>query len=181
MDVITTPLDGLLLLKPNIFVDPRGYFFESYNIDDYAKHGINCAFVQDNQSLSNKGVLRGLHFQNPPYAQDKLVRVISGSVLDIVVDIRKSSPTYGQHYKVLLSGENNLALFVPKGFAHGFICLEDNTLFYYKCSAVYNKEAEGGLLWNDPALGIDWGVDAPLLSDKDLTYTEFAAFNSLFD
>jgi dTDP-4-dehydrorhamnose 3,5-epimerase len=181
MDVITTPLDGLLLLKPNIFVDPRGYFFESYNIDDYAKHGINCAFVQDNQSLSNKGVLRGLHFQNPPYAQDKLVRVISGSVLDIVVDIRKSSPTYGQHYKVLLSGENNLALFVPKGFAHGFICLENNTLFYYKCSAVYNKEAEGGLLWNDPALGIDWGVDAPLLSDKDLTYTEFAAFNSLFD
>ena len=181
MDVITTPLDGLLLLKPNIFVDPRGYFFESYNIDDYAKHGINCAFVQDNQSLSNKGVLRGLHFQNPPYAQDKLVRVISGSVLDIVVDIRKSSPTYGQHYKVLLSGENNLALFVPKGFAHGFICLEDNTLFYYKCSAVYNKVAEGGLLWNDPALGIDWGVDAPLLSDKDLTYTEFAAFNSLFD
>lgn len=181
MDVITTPLDGLLLLKPNIFVDPRGYFFESYNIDDYAKHGINCAFVQDNQSLSNEGVLRGLHFQNPPYAQDKLVRVISGSVLDIVVDIRKSSPTYGQHYKVLLSGENNLALFVPKGFAHGFICLEDNTLFYYKCSAVYNKVAEGGLLWNDPALGIDWGVDAPLLSDKDLTYTEFAAFISLFD
>lgn len=181
MEIITTPLDGLLLLKPKIFNDLRGYFFESYNIDDYAIHGINCAFVQDNQSLSNKGVLRGLHFQKPPYAQDKLVRVISGSVLDVVVDIRKSSPTYGQHYKVLLSGENNLALFVPKGFAHGFICLEDNTLFYYKCSALYNREAEDGLLWNDHTLDIDWGIAEPLLSDKDLTYTDFSAFNSFFD
>lgn len=181
MEIITTPLEGLVIIKPKIFVDPRGYFFESYNIEDYARHGIDCDFVQDNQSLSKKGVLRGLHFQNPPYAQDKLVRVISGSVLDIVVDIRKKSPTYGQHYKVLLSGDNNLALFVPKGFAHGFICLENNTLFYYKCSSVYNKDAEGGLLWNDPVLNIDWGIDAPLLSDKDLVYTPFEGFNSLFD
>ncbi len=181
MEIITTPLEGLVIIKPKIFVDPRGYFFESYNIEDYARHSLDCNFVQDNQSLSKKGVLRGLHFQNPPYAQDKLVRVIRGSVLDIVVDIRKKSPTYGQHYKVLLSGDNNLALFVPKGFAHGFICLENNTLFYYKCSSVYNKDAEAGLLWNDPVLNIDWGIDAPLLSDKDLVYAPFEGFNSLFD
>lgn len=181
MEVITTPFDGLLIIKPQIFNDPRGFFFESYNINEYTKHGINCNFVQDNQSLSNKGVLRGLHFQNPPYAQDKLVRVISGSVLDVVVDIRKGSPTYGQHFKLELSGKNNLALFVPKGFAHGFVCLEDNTLFYYKCSSVYNRSAESGLLWNDPALNIDWGIENPILSDKDLVYNSFTTFNSLFD
>jgi dTDP-4-dehydrorhamnose 3,5-epimerase len=181
MEIITTPFNGLLIIKPQIFYDPRGFFFESYNINEYAKHGINCSFVQDNQSLSNNGVLRGLHFQNPPFAQDKLVRVISGSVLDVVVDIRKNSPTYGQHFKIELSGKNNLALFVPKGFAHGFVCLEDNTLFYYKCSAVYNRSAESGLLWNDPSLNIDWGGENPILSDKDLVYNSFTAFNSLFD
>lgn len=180
MEVVETPLQGLLLIKPRIFTDSRGYFFESYNINDFHKAGITVAFVQDNQSLSNKGALRGLHFQNPPNAQDKLVRVIKGSVLDVVVDIRKNSPTYGQHYKVELSGDNNLALFVPKGFAHGFVCLEDNTLFYYKCSDVYNPQAESGLLWNDPALGIDWGIENPVVSDKDLKYTDFNSFSTLF-
>lgn len=180
MEVINTPLEGLLVIKPRIFSDSRGYFFESYNINAYHAAGITVNFVQDNQSLSNKGVLRGLHFQNPPYAQDKLVRVIKGRVLDVAVDIRKNSPTYGQHYKVELSGENNLALFVPKGFAHGFICLEDNTLFYYKCSDVYNPQAESGLMWNDPALGIDWGIENPVISDKDLKYDSFSNLKSLF-
>lgn len=180
MEVVETPLQGLLLIKPRIFTDTRGYFFESYNINDFHKVGITVPFVQDNQSLSNKGALRGLHFQNPPHAQDKLVRVIKGSVLDVVVDIRKNSPTYGRHYKVELSGDNNLALFVPKGFAHGFVCLEDNTLFYYKCSDVYNPGAESGLLWNDPVLGIDWGIENPVVSDKDLKYTDFNSFSTLF-
>ncbi len=180
MEVITTPFAGLLILKPKIYNDSRGFFFESYNKDDYHNAGINCDFVQDNQSLSNKGVLRGLHFQNPPHAQDKLVRVIQGRVLDVVVDIRSQSPTYGQHFKVELSGNNNLALFVPKGFAHGFICLEDNTLFYYKCSGLYNRASESGLLWNDKALGIDWGTDNPIMSEKDLEYNAFTTFNSLF-
>lgn len=180
MNIITTPFEGLLIIEPKIYNDTRGYFFESYNSNDYKSKGINCDFVQDNQSLSHKNVLRGLHFQNPPYAQDKLVRVINGSVLDIVVDIRKNSPTYGQHFKIELSGSNNLALFVPKGFAHGFICLEDNTLFYYKCSALYNREAESGLRWNDPVLNIDWGIQNPTLSDKDLVYDSFTDFNSLF-
>jgi dTDP-4-dehydrorhamnose 3,5-epimerase len=180
MEVITTPFAGLLILKPKIYNDSRGFFFESYNKDDYHNAGINCDFVQDNQSLSNKGVLRGLHFQNPPHAQDKLVRVIQGRVIDVVVDIRQQSPTYGQHFKLELSGDNNLALFVPKGFAHGFICLEDNTLFYYKCSGLYNRASESGLLWNDKALGIDWGTDNPIMSEKDLEYKAFATFNSLF-
>jgi dTDP-4-dehydrorhamnose 3,5-epimerase len=180
MNVITTPFEGLLIIEPKIFNDSRGFFFESYNSDEYYKNGITCNFVQDNQSLSNKNVLRGLHFQNPPFAQDKLVRVISGSVLDVVVDIRKNSPTYGQHFMLELSGKNNLALFVPKGFAHGFICLEDNTLFYYKCSALYKREAESGLLWNDPQLNINWGIQNPILSDKDLVYKNFDKFNSLF-
>lgn len=180
MEVVETPLQGLVIIKPRIFADSRGYFFESYNINDFKKAGIDATFVQDNQSLSHKGALRGLHFQNPPYAQDKLVRVIKGSVIDVAVDIRKNSPTYGQHFKVELSGENNLALFVPKGFAHGFICLEDNTLFYYKCSDVYNPQAESGLPWNDPALGIDWGIENPVISEKDLKYSNFNSFNSLF-
>lgn len=180
MEVITTPFAGLLILKPKIYNDSRGFFFESYNKDDYHKAGITCDFVQDNQSLSNKGVLRGLHFQNPPHAQDKLVRVIQGRVIDVVVDIRQQSPTYGQHFKVELSGDNNLALFVPKGFAHGFICLEDNTLFYYKCSGLYNRASESGLLWNDEALGIDWGTENPIMSEKDLEYNAFTTFNSLF-
>lgn len=180
MEIIETPFEGLLVIKPRVFEDRRGYFFESYNKTAYEKLGINCNFVQDNQSLSHKGVLRGLHFQKPPHAQDKLVRVISGSVLDVVVDIRLNSPTYGQHYKIELSGKNNLAMFVPKGFAHGFICLEDNTLFYYKCSDFYNPGAEDGLLWNDPLLDINWGDGNPVLSDKDLVYTTFNNFNSLF-
>lgn len=180
MEIVETPFEGLLIIKPRIFEDKRGHFFESYNKIAYSKHGIDTTFVQDNQSKSAKGVLRGLHFQKPPYAQDKLVHVIHGRILDVVVDIRSNSPTYGQHFKIELTGENNLFLFVPKGFAHGFVSLEDNTLFYYKCSDYYNPQAEDGLLWNDAALGIDWGSENPLLSDKDLLYTPFNNFKSLF-
>lgn len=180
MEVTPGPLEGLLIIQPRIFTDERGYFFESYNAEKFHTAGITCTFVQDNQSLSSKGVLRGLHFQNPPYAQDKLVHVVKGRVLDVVVDIRKESPTYGQSFSIELSGENNTALFVPKGFAHGFICLEDDTLFYYKCSNLYNPAAEDGLLWNDADLNINWGEENPLLSVKDLKYTPFKTFKSLF-
>lgn len=167
MNIIETPIPGLLEIVPKVFGDDRGYFYESYNKALFENFGIDLEFVQDNQSLSNKGVLRGLHFQNPPYAQGKLVRVIQGAVLDVVVDIRKGSPTYGKHHKVLLSGENKLMFWVPPGFAHGFATLEDQTIFSYKCTNLYNKESEGSVLWNDPALGIDWGVENPLLSEKD--------------
>lgn len=167
MHVIETQIPGLLEIMPKVFGDHRGYFYESYNKEAFQNFGIHHEFVQDNQSLSSKGVLRGLHFQNPPFAQGKLVRVIQGSVLDVVVDIRKNSPTYGKHHKVLLSGENKLMFWIPPGFAHGFVTLEDETIFSYKCTNVYNKESEGSVLWNDPALGIDWGIEDPQLSAKD--------------
>ena len=137
-------------------------------------------FVQDNQSLSSKGVLRGLHFQNPPYAQGKLVRVIKGAVLDISVDIRKDSPTYGQHFSVELSEENKTVFWIPPGFAHGFVTLEDNTIFSYKCTEVYNAASEGSLLWNDADLNIDWGIADPLVSDKDRVVGNFKDFKSKF-
>ena len=136
--------------------------------------------MQDNQSLSQKGVLRGLHFQNPPFAQGKLVRVIQGSVLDVAVDIRANSPTYGQHISVLLSGENKTIFWIPPGFAHGFVTLEDNTIFTYKCTGVYNKESEGALMWNDPGLNINWGVESPLVSEKDQEAASFKSFQSRF-
>lgn len=167
MHIIETNIPGLLEIAPRVFGDHRGYFYESYNKEAFQNFGVNFEFVQDNQSLSSRGVLRGLHFQNPPFAQGKLVRVIQGSVLDVVVDIRKNSPTYGHHHKVLLSGENKLMFWIPPGFAHGFVTLEDDTIFSYKCTNVYNKESEGSVLWNDPALNIDWGIDKPQLSAKD--------------
>jgi dTDP-4-dehydrorhamnose 3,5-epimerase len=136
--------------------------------------------VQDNQSLSQKGVLRGLHFQNPPFAQGKLVRVIKGSVLDVAVDIRKDSPTYGEHFSVELSEENKTILWIPPGFAHGFVTLEDDTIFIYKCTAVYNKESEGSLIWNDEDLNIDWRVVNPLVSDKDIQAGNFNDFTTQF-
>ncbi|HEX5743647.1 MAG TPA: dTDP-4-dehydrorhamnose 3,5-epimerase [Flavobacteriaceae bacterium] len=180
MKIETTPLKDVLILTPNIFKDERGYFFESYNTQKVADF-IKCEFVQDNESLSQKNVLRGLHFQIPPFAQDKLVRVIKGSVLDIAVDLRKSSPTYGQSYSIILSGENKKQLFIPAGFAHGFITLEDDTLFSYKCSNYYEKNAERTILWNDKSLNIEWNCDQPLLSDKDLIGENFSTFESPFN
>lgn len=167
MKLIDEPLPGLKVIQPNVFGDERGHFFESYNTDAFAKIGLKANFVQDNQSLSNKGVLRGLHFQAPPMAQGKLVRVITGAVLDVAVDIRKGSPTYGQHYAIELTEENKRMFYVPEGFAHGFVVLKDHTIFSYKCTNLYAPSTEGGLMWNDPALGIDWKIDSPILSPKD--------------
>ncbi len=167
MKIIETGIPDLVEIIPNVFGDERGYFFESYNQKNFAEKGLNMQFVQDNQSLSSRGVLRGLHFQAPPFAQGKLVRVLTGSVLDVAVDIRKGSPTYGQHYSVVLSGENKKMFWIPEGFAHGFATLEDDTIFCYKCTGYYHKEAEGCILWNDPELAINWGLDDPMLSEKD--------------
>ncbi len=168
MTVRTTDFKDLLVIQPNVFGDSRGYFMESFNEARFrVETGINATFVQDNESLSSKGVLRGLHFQSPPKSQAKLVRVINGSVLDVVVDLRRSQPTYGQHFKIVLTAENKTQLFVPEGFAHGFVVLEDNTLFSYKCTNYYSPEHDRCLRWNDPALNIDWEIENPLLSDKD--------------
>ena len=175
-----TKLNDLIVIQPTIFKDERGYFFESYNEDQFKNAGIICDFIQDNQSKSQKGVLRGLHFQNPPYSQGKLVRVISGSVLDVAVDIRKDSKTYGEHFSIELTDQNKTMLWIPRGFAHGFATLEDNTIFSYKCTNLYNKESEGCILWNDQTLKIDWQIDSPTLSEKDLIGTPFQAFISLF-
>ena len=171
MEVKTTPIPDLYIIQPKVFEDDRGYFFESYSKAVFAKHGIDVDFVQDNQSLSQKGVLRGLHFQNPPFAQGKLVRAIKGSIFDVAVDLRKASPTYGHHFDIELTEKNRTMLWIPPGFAHGFLTLEDNTIFSYKCSNVYNKESEGSIIWNDPTLSIKWGLDNPTLSEKDKTGT----------
>lgn len=176
MQVIATTIPDLLVIQPKIFEDPRGYFYESYNKSNFAEHNIHVEFVQDNQSLSQKGVLRGLHFQAPPYDQGKLVRVIAGGVLDVAVDIRKNSPTYGKYFSIVLDEKNKTMFWIPPGFAHGFLTLADNTIFSYKCTNVYNKESEGSILWNDPTIGIDWGVSSPQLSDKD---KEAKLFNEL--
>jgi dTDP-4-dehydrorhamnose 3,5-epimerase len=180
MEIIKPPIDGLLVINPKIFVDDRGYFFESWNEESFVKNGLDLDFVQDNQSLSSKGVLRGLHFQNPPFAQGKLVRVIKGAVLDIVVDIRKESATYGQHFSIELNEENNTIFWIPPGFAHGFITLEDDTIVTYKCTGVYNSASEEALLWSDKDLNIDWGAIKPLVSDKDLVAGSFRNFKSQF-
>ena len=167
MKITTTPIDGLLVIEPQIFKDSRGYFFESYNQDKMKEAGIVLSFVQDNQSLSQKGAVRGLHFQAAPFEQGKLVRVVAGSVRDVVVDIRKNSPTYGQHFSIDLSAENQLMFWIPPGFAHGFETLENNTVFLYKCTNMYDKNSEGGLLWNDPAIGIKWQTSDAIVSEKD--------------
>ena len=180
MEIIKPPIDGLLVINPKIFGDDRGYFFESWSEESFAKNGLDLDFVQDNQSLSSKGVLRGLHFQNPPFAQGKLVRVIKGAVLDIVVDIRKESATYGQHFSIELNEENKTIFWIPPGFAHGFITLEDDTIFTYKCTGVYNSASEEALLWSDKDLNIDWGAIKPLVSDKDLVAGSFKNFKSQF-
>lgn len=180
MEVIETELKGLFVLKPKVFEDERGYFFESYSKKLFNEAGLDIDFVQDNQSLSQKGVLRGLHFQNPPHAQGKLVRVISGSVLDVVVDIRKDSKTYGKWYGLELTEKNKWMMYVPPGFAHGFLTLENNTVFSYKCTNFYNKASEDCLLWNDKDININWNFDKPLLSAKDLEGKAFKGFVSMF-
>ena len=180
MEFTPLEIEGLCLIKPNVYKDPRGYFFESYNNVAFSKNGINDIFLQDNQSLSQPGVLRGLHFQIQPFAQSKLVRVIKGAVLDVAVDIRKDSKTYGHHVAVELNEENNLMLYIPVGFAHGFLTLKPDTLFSYKCGNVYDKASERGIMWNDPDLNISWNCAHPILSDKDLKNEWFKEFKSPF-
>ena len=169
MKVIDTEIEGVKIVEPDVFGDARGWFCETYNAGRYKAAGIDVAFVQDNESFSHKGVIRGLHWQAAPHTQAKLVRVIRGAVWDVIVDIRKGSPTFGRHVAVTLSAENRRQLFIPRGFAHGFIVLEDNTLFSYKCDNLYCPSADRGLLFSDPALKIEWpdlGMDLTL-SEKD--------------
>ncbi len=181
MEIITTKINDLLIIKPNVYSDPRGYFFESYNKELFLSKGIDQNFVQDNESKSMKGVLRGLHFQKPPFAQGKLVRVLKGAVLDVAVDLRKSSSTYGHWESIELTEDNKFMYWIPPGFAHGFLTLEDNTVFFYKCTNVYNKSSEGSILWNDLDLKIDWGLGfEPILSDKDKIAPNFKDFCSPF-
>jgi dTDP-4-dehydrorhamnose 3,5-epimerase len=171
---------GLKLLQPTLFHDERGCFFESYNLETFKDLGIEDVFVQDNQSTSKKNVIRGLHFQVPPFAQAKMVRVIKGAVLDVAVDIRKKSLTYGQHFSIFLSEENKLQLYIPVGFAHGFAALEENTVFAYKCSNIYHKDSERSLLFNDKHLHINWNIENPIVVHKDLQAICFNDFISPF-
>jgi len=181
MEIIKSELNGILLLKPSIFGDDRGVFFESFNQAVFnALVGSEIDFVQDNQSISKKNVLRGFHFQAPPYAQGKLVRVIKGKVIDMVIDIRKDSPTYGQTYSVELSEENQHLLWIPEGFAHGFYTLEDDTIFLYKCTKPYHKASEGDVLWSDEAFDFYTMFEQPLVSDKDKIAKPFILLNSPF-
>lgn len=180
MEIIETKLKGVIVMKPKVFEDARGYFFESYNKKLFTDAGLDVEFVQDNQSLSQKGVLRGLHFQHAPHAQGKLVRVITGAVFDVAVDIRRNSPTYGQWFGERLTADNKWMMYIPEGFAHGFATLEDNTIFSYKCTDFYNKAAEDCLLWNDPDIGISWGLTDPILSEKDLQGKRIRDFKTSF-
>jgi dTDP-4-dehydrorhamnose 3,5-epimerase len=173
-------IQGLLIIKPTIFSDDRGLFYETYSKNKYHEIGLPIDLLQDNESISKKNVLRGLHFQNPPYDQGKLVRVIKGKVLDVAVDIRKKSPTYGKYLMVELSEENKYQFWIPSGFAHGFLSLTDETIFTYKCSNFYNKDAESGLIWCDTDLNINWGVDNPIVSEKDNQLYSISSFNSPF-
>ena len=181
MNIISTKIEGVYLIKPKIFNDDRGSFFESFNMKVFQKEtNQKISFVQDNQSVSSKNILRGLHFQKPPHAQAKLVRVIKGSVLDVVVDLRKKSKTYGEYILEELSEYNNHQLFIPKGMAHGFLTLEDNTIFTYKCSEFHCKDAEDSIIWNDSSIGIKWPGSKPLLSKKDQNAKKFSSFVSPF-
>ena len=177
MEFKETKIKGLFEITPRVFNDERGYFYETFKDSLFKQYGIEGNFVQDNQSFSTKGVLRGLHFQKKPFAQGKLVRVISGSVIDIAVDIRPDSSTFGQYESFLLTGENKKMVYVPEGFAHGFVTLED-AIFTYKCTNVYDKASESGIIYNDPELNIDWGVESPLVSEKDLELPTLAQIKS---
>ena len=169
MKVTKTEIDGVFIIEPQVFEDERGCFFESYNKEKLKEQGIDYDFIQDNQSKSKYGTIRGIHFQKGEYAQAKLVRVLEGTVLDVAVDLRKDSPTFGKHVAVELSAENRRQLMIPRGFGHGFSVLSETAVFAYKCDNVYNKASEGGLRYNDPKLGIDWKIDTDkaILSDKD--------------
>lgn len=184
MNIIKTPIADLLVIEPKVWKDNRGYFYESFNAKTIEEAGVKEQFVQDNQSFSQKGTLRGLHAQKAPFAQGKLVRVIQGRVLDVAVDARKSSPTYGQHFSIELSGDNHKQLWVPPGFLHGFLTLEDETIFTYKVTNYYDKDSEVGVMWNDADLQINWSADLAeedlLLSDKDLILPSFSDFSSPF-
>lgn len=184
MKILPTPIADLMVIEPKVWKDSRGYFFESFNRKTIEEAGIKDEFVQNNQSFSQRGTLRGLHAQKAPFAQGKLVRVIKGRVLDVAVDIRKNSPTYGQHFSIELSGENHKQLWVPPGFLHGFITLEDDTIFSYKVTNYYDKDSEIAVIWNDKDLNINWGnevnADEILLSDKDKDLPSFKDFVSPF-
>ena len=175
MEIIETGIKDLLVIKPKVFKDNRGYFFESFNLKELQKYGLSYDFVQDNQSYSQYGVIRGLHYQLNPYAQAKLVRVIKGKVLDVVVDLRKNSSTFGKTFSIELSDDNFLQLLVPKGFAHGFSVLSEDVIFFYKCDNYYNKEAERGIIYNDTKLDIDWQIpmDKRIISEKDSRLPNF--------
>ena len=181
MNIRKTNIEGVVIIEPRVFGDARGYFFESYSARDFAEVA-DVQFVQDNESRSCYGVVRGLHFQRPPYAQAKLVRVVEGRVLDVAVDIRKGSPTYGHYVSAELSAENHLQFFIPQGFAHGFAVLSETAVFQYKCDNFYHPEAEGAIAWDDPMLAIDWQVpaDRVLLSDKDKNHPLFKDFITPF-
>ena len=182
MKVIKTNIEGVVIIEPRIFKDNRGYFFESFSQQEFEEKVCKTTFVQDNESKSSYGVLRGLHFQKPPFAQSKLVRVIKGAVLDVAVDIRKGSPTYGQHVAVELTEENHRQFFIPKGFAHGFSVLTDEIIFQYKCDNFYAPQHEGALAWDDPELAIDWQIPADkiTLSEKDKCHPKLKKLDSPF-
>lgn len=183
MNVIKTEIDGVVIIEPRIFNDQRGYFFESFSERDFCKEVREVKFVQDNESKSQYGVLRGLHFQKPPYCQSKLVRVIKGAVLDVAVDIRKGSPTFGKHVAVELTEDNHRQFFVPRGFAHGFSVLTPEVIFQYKCDNFYAPQSEGAIAWDDPDLGIDWRItaDKVILSEKDKHHPRLKDAEWLFD
>ncbi len=182
MNVIPTSIEGLLIIEPRVFNDARGYFFESFSQREFDEKVGPITFVQDNESMSTRGVMRGLHFQRPPYTQSKLVRCVKGAVLDVAVDIRKGSPTYGQHVAVELTDDNHRQFFIPKGFAHGFTVLSDIAIFQYKCDEFYHPESESGISIMDESLGIDWRIpkDKAILSDKDTKHPLFKVFDSPF-
>ncbi len=183
MNILQTSIPGVVIIEPRLFKDDRGYFFESFSERDFNAQVREVKFVQDNESMSSYGVMRGLHFQRPPYTQSKLVRCVKGAVLDVAVDIRKGSPTYGQHVAVELTEENHRQFFVPRGFAHGFAVLSETAIFQYKCDNFYHPEADGGISILDDSLGIDWHIptDHTILSEKDTKHPLLKDFDSPFD
>ena len=182
MEIIKTNIEGVIIIEPRIFKDDRGYFFESFSQREFEEKVCKTTFVQDNESKSSYGVLRGLHFQKPPFAQSKLVRVIKGAVLDVAVDIRKGSPTYGQYVSVELTGDNHRQFFIPRGFAHGFSVLSEEVIFQYKCDNFYSPQSEGAIAWNDPDLNIDWRIpiEEVVLSEKDSKHPKLKDLQSVF-
>ena len=183
MNIIQTSIEGVVIVEPRLFRDARGYFFESFSARDFSEKVRAVDFVQDNESRSTCGVLRGLHFQRPPHAQSKLVRCVRGAVLDVAVDIRRGSPTYGRHVAVELTEDNHLQLFIPRGFAHGFVVLSEEAVFQYKCDNCYAPQSEGAIAWNDPQIGIDWRIDPAnvILSEKDSRHPRLDEAPELFD